>query len=168
MQKSTLINPLVFIIVILCLSFTSAAQSPVTPGITPQQSYEKAVNDPDFIKNARGEGFCWYAVGSMRRFLANYGETKNREWLDAGLKYCDFLIGRMDVSPDGYKGWIGPFLSDDTYWQDVLVGDALLFEGMLDYCIVVNEDDNLKKVYGEKTTAYIELVKKDFAEKFVK
>ncbi|MEP6948102.1 MAG: hypothetical protein ABI863_02455 [Ginsengibacter sp.] len=154
--------------IIMCLSFTSNAQSPKTPDLTPQESYEKAINDPDFVKNAKGEGFCWYAVGSLRRFKDKYKETKNIEWLDAGLKYCDFLIGRMDVSPDGYKGWIGPFLSDNGYWQDVLVGDALLFEGMLDYCLVVNDDDNLKKIYGRKTKAYIDLVKKNFAEKYDK
>ena len=140
MKKLKLASHLVLIIVILCLSFISDGQSGTVPGTTPKESYEKAVNDPDFVQNAKGEGFCWYARGAMNQFITNYEATKNTEWLDAGLKYCDFLIGRMDVSPDGYKGWIGPFLSDNKYWQDVLVGDALLFEGMLDYCILVNED----------------------------
>ncbi|MEP7142672.1 MAG: hypothetical protein ABI707_07370, partial [Ferruginibacter sp.] len=168
MQKSKFSCSFYSTALIICLSVTVNAQLTGNSNITPQESYEKAINDPDFVKNAKGEGFCWYAVGWLRRFKAKYGETKNKEWLEAGLKYCDFLINRLDVSPDGYKGWVGPFLSDNDYWQDVLVGDALLFEGILDYCLIVNEDDNLKIAYGQKTQDYIYLVKKNFAEKYDK
>ncbi|MEP7110302.1 MAG: hypothetical protein ABI760_20070 [Ferruginibacter sp.] len=156
------------IAVILCGPVISNAQVGKEPETTPEESYKSAINNPGFVENAKGEGFCWHARGATNQFITRYEETKNTKWLDAGFRYCDFLISRMEVSPDGYKGWVGPFLSDNRYWQDVLVGDALLFDGILDYCILVNEDNNLKKIYGVRTKAYIASVKRDFVEKYDK
>ena len=164
MKRNRLPHYLSLIALILCFSFITRAQR--GGDSTPAQAYERAINNPAFKTSAKGEGFCWQARGAMGGFISNYNATKNTEWLDAGLKYCDWLIDRLDVAPDGYKGWIGPFLSDKRLWQDVLVGDALLFEGMLDFAIIVNEDKDLKKKYGEKTMAYVESAKKNFIEKY--
>jgi len=139
-----------------------------TTNISPDELYNRMINNPAFIKSPKGEGFCWQARGGMTQFINNYEATKNMEWIDAGLKYCDFLIDRMDAAPDGYKGWIGPFLSDRRYYQDVLVGDALLFEGILDYCILIMENKELKKKYGVRAMEYIESAKRNFVEKYDK
>jgi len=154
--------------IILCLSFTTRAQRGGMPTSTPEEAYNRAINNPAFNESAKGEGFCWQARGAMDQFGRNYESTKDPKWIEAGFKYCDFLLGRMDIAPDGYKGWIGPYLSDKRYWQDVLVGDALLFEGILDLCIVVNENPDLKKTYGEKIKPYIASAKRDFVEKYDK
>jgi hypothetical protein len=154
--------------IIICLSFNSKAQRGGMPNTTPDEAYNRAINNPAFVESAKGEGFCLQARGAMDQFARNYESTKDTKWLDAGFKYCDFLVNRMDVAPDGYKGWIGPYLSDKRYWQDVLVGDALLFEGILDLCIVVKEDPKLMKTYGEKIKPYIASAKRDFVEKYDK
>lgn len=134
--------------------------------ITPDELYKKAINNPGFKRKPKGEGFCWQARGAMGQFLSYYKLTGDTEWLDAGVKYYDFLVDKMDTAPDGYKGWIGPFLSDNNYWQDVLVGDALLTEGLLHFSILVMEDKELKKKYKQKAKAYIQLAEKHFAEKY--
>ena len=166
--KSTTVLVVFFLAVMLWPMISPFAQVGTALNTTPGDLYEKMINNPAFKQSAKGEGFCWQARVGMTQFINNYEGTKDTEWLDAGFKYCDFLIGRMDASPDGYKGWIGPFLSDRKYWQDVLVGDALLFEGMLDYCILVMGDKNLEKKYGDKAKSYIESAQKNFVEKYDK
>jgi hypothetical protein len=152
---------------VLGISYNLKAQR--GPMGSPEEAYQRAVNNPVFTTtSAKGEGFCWQARGALDQFARNYESTKDKAWLDAGFKYADFLVNRMDVAPDGYKGWIGPFLSQRKYWQDVLVGDALLFEGILDLCIIVNDDPALKKAYGEKIKPYIASAKRDFVEKYDK
>jgi hypothetical protein len=135
---------------------------------TPEELLEKAINNPAFEKSPDGEGFCWQAKGAMGQFISNYKATKNTEWLDAGVKYYDFLVGKMAASPDGYKGWVGGYLSDKKYWQDVLVGDALLTEGLLNFSILVLENKDLKGKYKQKADSYIQIAEKHFYEKYDK
>lgn len=119
-------------------------------------------------KNAKGENFCWNARVGMDQYINNYRLTKDTDWLDAGVKYYDFLIGRMDTDPEGYKGWIGPYGYDGRYYQDALVGDAILLSSILDFSVLVLEDEMLKSKYGDKANSYVEIAKKDFVEKWDK
>jgi hypothetical protein len=32
----------------------------------------------------------------------------------------------METAPDGYRGWIGPYIYGPQVWCDVRVGDAIL------------------------------------------
>lgn len=166
--KPTRISFLFMLAMVLGLALPSYAQETAKLDTTPDELYEKAVNNPAFETIQKGESFCWQAKGAMDQFISYYSLTKNTEWLDAGIKYYDFLIGRMDTAPDGYKGWIGPYLSDKKYWQDVLVGDALLTEGLLNFSILVLEDKTLKSKYKDKADSYVQLVEKHFAEKYDK
>jgi hypothetical protein len=137
-------------------------------GLTPGQLADKLINNPEFVHNANGENFCWHARVGLDEFVEHYQLTKDTRWLDAGLKYYDFLISKMATDPDGYKGWIGVYGYNDNYWQDALVGDAILFDGILNFCTLVLEDKNLKQKYGEKAMAYVSYAKKDFIEKWDK
>ena len=159
---------MLFLAGLLCLGSPSFAQRNASLDSTPEEFYQKSVDNPAFKTSPDGEGFCWQARGAMDQFLSNYKLTKNTEWLDAGVKYYDFLVGKMATAPDGYKGWIGGYLSDKKYWQDVLVGDALLTEGLLNFSVLVLEDKDLKSTskYKEKADAYIQVAEKHFAEKY--
>jgi hypothetical protein len=148
----------------LCFSSSSMAQD-IKLNTTPQALYERMSNNPSFKQNAKGEGFCWHARSGMDQFISNYRLTKNTEWLDAAEKYFDFLISKMDTGPDGYRGWIGPYMYDNKYWIDSHVGDALLIAGMLDFSVLVLEDKQLKKKYKDKANLYVEIAKKDLIEK---
>lgn len=90
---------------------------------TPDELAVKMINNPEFVKNTNGENFCWHARVGLDQFVENYDLTKDTKWLDAGIKYYDFLIGKMITDPDSYKGWIGVYEYDDDYWQDALVGE---------------------------------------------
>ena len=124
------------------------------------------INSLGIKQNPLGESFCWNARVNMDQFIENYQLTKDTEWLDAGIKYYDFLIGKMDTDPDGYKGWIGP--EGRRIWTDALVGDAILLTSILDFCVLVLENPNLKAIYGDKADSYVEVAKKDFVEKYDK
>ena len=135
---------------------------------SPKQLYESAINLPAFKDNPKGESFCWNARTRTEGFIDYYQSTGNLAYLEAGLDYCDWLLSRMDSSPDGYKGWVGPSLYDKRYWTDVLVGDAILLDGMLDYAILVYEDRALKARYASRVDPYIATAKRDFVEKYDK
>lgn len=162
-KKTTSFSFLIILAIALCLAIPSCAQEAVKIDTTPDELYHKAIHNPGFEKNPHGEPFCWHAKGAMSQFISYYNLTKNTAWLDAGIKYYDFLVGKMATSPDGYKGWVG---GRGKYWNDVLVGDALLMEGLLKFSILVLEDKQLKSLYKEKADSYIELAEKHFYEKY--
>jgi hypothetical protein len=140
----------------------------VTLRANPDSLAQKAIHNPAFVKYPNGEDFCWQARGAMGQFINNYEQTKDTKWLDAGIKYYDFITGKLIVDPDGYKGWIGEYGYDSRYFQDALVGDALLMAGLLEFSILVNENDQLRAKYGAKANEYIGYAKKDFIEKWDK
>lgn len=150
------------------LLIEAQAQNSIKLGTTPEALAESMINKPSFVENARGENFCWHARVGMNQFLENYELTKNTEWLDAGVKYFDFLISKMDTDPDGYKGWIGPYGYDKRFWQDSHVGDAILLTDILDFSVLVLEDKELKSTYGKKANEYVAIAAKDFVEKYDK
>lgn len=162
--KPTTLSAL-FLAIFLCVGSASFSQSSAID-TTPEELYQKSINNPGFEKSPDGEGFCWQARGAMNQFISYYKLSKNTEWLDAGIKYYDFLVDKMKTSPDGYKGWVGAYLSDKKYWQDVLVGDALITEGLLNFSILVLEDKDLKSQYKAKADEYVQLAEKHFAEKY--
>jgi hypothetical protein len=156
------------LIIIVAIMISSCVRKGITTDITPDQLADKMINNPEFIQNANGENFCWHARVGLDQFVENYDLTKDTRWLDAGIKYYDFLISRMATDPDGYKGWIGVYGYDDNFWQDALVGDAILFDGLLSFSVLVSEDKALKTKYGEKANSYVESARKDFIEKWDK
>ena len=158
---------IVTISLVLFLGLQSFQNKIVKLSASPGETLQKLVNNPA-LKNLKGESFCWNARVGMDDFLDNYNVTKDEAWLQAGFKYCDFLIGNMEPDPDGYKGWMGPYEYDTKYIQDALVGDAILLTGILDISVAVLENLSLKNKYGEKATSYVQLAKKDFIEKWDK
>ena len=133
---------------------------------TPKELAKQMIENPALVRHPNGEIFCWNARVGMDRFLDYYELTENTDWLDAGIEYYDFLIGKMATDPDGYKGWIGVYGYDRDYWQDALVGDAILFHGILDFSVLVLENPALKDKYGEKALSYARIAGREFVEKW--
>ena len=156
------------IIVMMMVLNSSCKQSRVSVGTTPDAVYEKLVSNPSLNKPSTGETFCWRARSGMNQFVDYFQLTNDTKWLEAGIKYYDFLLGRREVDPEGYKGWIGPYMYDAKYWQDALVGDAVVLAGILDFSVLVMENEQLKAKYGEKAMSYVETAKKDLVEKWDK
>jgi hypothetical protein len=168
MKKNKIPYLVLFLTIILLVSFTSCIQKGIVLETTPDELALEMINNPEFTKNSNGENFCWHAHVGLDQFVENYELTKETEWLDAGIKYYDFLIGKMATDPDGYKGWIGVYGYDDNYWQDALVGDAILFDGILNFSVLVLENKSLKNRYGDKANSYVDAARKDFIEKWDK
>ena len=128
--------------------------------------YNDRMRDPYWKPDYTGEDFAWHAVFNMGRFLEGYEATGNTVFLDWGVKYYDALIAKMAEGPDGYKGWIGPFEDNYKYWADDHVGDAVIFDGILDFAYAAVRDPKLKAKYGAKARQYAELARRDFFEKW--
>lgn len=158
-------KPLLYLSLFL-INLQVLGQEQVKLNTTPEKFLDKMIHKPAFTENAKGENFCWHAKVEMHLFIDNYELTKNTAWLDAGVHYYDFLIGKMDTDPDGYKGWIGPYIYNKKYWQDALVGDAILLNGILDFAILVAETKPLQAKYKSKAQTYVALAEKNFAQKY--
>ena len=156
-----------YLAVILIGMINSCPAQEIKLETTPSVTLEKMIHNPAFVENPNGEDFCWNARVGLDQFVDNYILTKDTKWLDAGVKYYDFLIGKMITDPDGYNGWIGAYEYNDKYWQDALVGDAILFEGILNFSVLVLEDQSLKNKYKDKAMSYVEQAKRNFFEKFL-
>ena len=168
MKKTKSSYLIVYLAIAPFVMITSCVQKGITLETTPNELSEKMINNPAFVENANGENFCWHARVGLDQYVDNYDLTKDTIWLDAGIKYYDFLIGKMETDPDGYKGWIGVYGYDNNYWQDALVGDAILLEGILNFSVLVLENKSLKSKYQDKANSYVEIAKKDFIEKWDK
>ena len=131
-----------------------------------QAIYNDRMQDPYWKADSTGEDFAWHAVFNMGNFLESYEATGNTVFLDWGVKYYDALIAKMAVGPDGYKGWIGPFEDNYKYWADDHVGDAVIFDGILDFAYAVIRNPELKARYGAKAQQYVQSAKRNFFEKW--
>jgi hypothetical protein len=133
---------------------------------SPQALYQKVIGNPNLKKFPKGENFCWNAAYDLGRFVAGYRAFGDTAWLDAGLRYYDFLTANLDTGPDGYLGWIGPYEYDESVWCDVHVGDAILFDGLLGFSEVVLADPKLQSRYGELARKYVALARRNLFEKW--
>jgi hypothetical protein len=115
-----------------------------------------------------GEQFCWHAASGADDFVDGYLGSQDAAWLDHGAAYFDWLVSLMATAPDGYRGWIGPYIYDGQYWCDVHVGDAILINPMLRFAEVVLADDALKKTHGPRAQRYVQLAQRDLIEKWDK
>jgi hypothetical protein len=133
---------------------------------SPEAAYHRAISNPAFPKEGFGESFCWHAAVGLRAFVSGYQASGDTAWLDWGVKYYDFLIAKMETGPDGYKGWIGPYIYDQTVWCDVHVGDAILLDGLLAFSEMVLKDGTLAAKYGEAARRYVAVAESDVIEKW--
>ena len=133
-----------------------------------EQRFDQVMKNRHLKVNGQvtGEGFCWHAAHAADDFVTGYLAYDDTAWLDQGVKYFDWLIGLMAEGPDGYKGWIGPFIYDKTVWCDVHVGDAILVNPMLRFAEVVLKDEALKAKYGDVAQKYVSLAQKHLIEKW--
>lgn len=137
---------------------------PAQQAPSPEGFYNSILRDPSI--RLQGEDFCWHAAYDLHGFLRAYEAWHDTTWLDQGVRYYEFLIGRMLTGPDGYHGWIGPFEYDHSVWCDVHVGDAILFNGMVEFAEVVLAEPRLRERYGHYANKYVDMARKHLFEKW--
>lgn len=105
-----------------------------------------------------GEGVAWHASWRAGDFVAGAQQTGDTAYLDAAVTYLDSLIGRLHTSPDGYRGWVGPYIYDSDVIGDVHIGDAILVNHMLQFALYVRDlPDEPRARFASKAQAYREL-----------
>ena len=130
----------------------------------PDALYRNIMNDGGIQK--KGEDFCWHAAYNLRHFLHGYRAWQDTAWLDTGVRYYEFLVNHLETGPDGYQGWIGPYEYDHSVWCDVHVGDAVLFNGLVEFAEAVLADAKLRAKYGVYANKYVDLARKHLFEKW--
>ena len=113
-----------------------------------------------------GEAFCWHAAYAADSFVEGYQAHDDVAWLNEGARYFDWLVSLMATGPDGYRGFIGPYIYDEQYWADVHVGDAILINPMLRFAEVVLNNEDLETVHGARARTYVALAERDVMEKW--
>ena len=129
--------------------------------------FKKAIRITNRAKNGvTGESWCWHASYYMGRFTTGYRAFDDTTWLDRGVQYYDAMVDLMKTGPDGYKGWIGPYIYDKSVWCDAHIGDAILFNHMLDFAVLVHDNPELHADYSDKAQGYVRLARKHLLEKW--
>jgi hypothetical protein len=141
----------------------SSEQSP-----DPQAYFKRVMANPNLKVEAKvtGEQFCWHAASAADDFVDAYLAWNDPAWLDQGAAYFDWLESLLTTGPDGYRGWIGPYIYDKRYWCDVHVGDAILFNPMLRFAETVLADTALTKTHGVRARRYVALARRELMEKW--
>ena len=76
------------------------------------------------------------------------------------------MFDKMAEGPDGYKGFIGPYIYNKEYWCDVHVSDALLVGHALTFAMIVHNKPELKEKYKDSYDRFIAIARRDLIEKW--
>ena len=106
-----------------------------------------------------GEGVCWHASWRAGDFVRGARQSSDLAYLDGAQRYFDALMGKLHTSPDGRKGWVGPYIYDESVIADVHIGDAILVNHMLAFALYVRSElpEDARASYAEGAQAYVEL-----------
>ncbi len=117
---------------------------------------------------ATGEPLAWhlsYYLGTILRHCDNGSD----DWMEPTERVLNMLADKMATGPDGYKGFIGPYIyNEKEHWCDVHVGDAILVEHMLHFAMIVHQNPALKGKYGNSAQRFVDIARRDLIEKWEK
>ena len=113
-----------------------------------------------------GEGIAWHWAYFLGRILEACKVWPDDDWMGPTETALNTLVDKMATGPDGYKGFVGPYIYDANKWADVHVGDAILFSPMLSFAEVVFDNPGLKAKYGASADKFVALAKRDLIEKW--
>lgn len=106
----------------------------------------------------------WYLGPVLRKC-----DTATDDWLAPVERILNMLADKMAVGPDGYKGFIGPYIyNEKEHWCDVHVGDAILVEHLLHFATIIHHHPALKGKYGNSADRFVQIAKRDLIEKWEK
>jgi hypothetical protein len=86
-------------------------------------------------------------------------QSGDAAYLQGATQYFDALIDKLHTSPDGNRGWVGPYIYDTSVIGDVHIGDAILLNYLLAFALYVRTEllEPQRLSYEAKVQAYIEL-----------
>lgn len=115
-----------------------------------------------------GELWCWHARYGLPQLVQGYRAYGDTAWLDQAVRAYDTVLGKMETGPDGYKGFIGPYIYDTSVWCDVHIGDAIMLGPLMAFAelVLVDEKDELAERYGDAARRYVAVTRKHLIEKW--
>ena len=117
---------------------------------------------------ATGEQQAWNLNWYLGPILRNC-DSATDDWLEPTERILNMLADKMATGPDGYKGFIGPYIyKEKEHWCDVHVGDAILVEHLLHFAVIIHYNPELKGKYGKSADRFVLIAKRDLIEKWEK
>jgi len=116
-----------------------------------------------------GEQVAWNWNASLNNLTQAIKNWPTDAWMAPAEKIHNAIIDKMATGPDGYRGFIGPYIyNGKEYWCDVHVGDALLWKHILTFSEVVHDNPELKANYGASARKFVDTAKRELIEKWEK
>ena len=116
---------------------------------------------------ASGEPIAWQWNWFLGPILEKCRNNPTDDFLQPTEKILNTLLDKMAVGPDGYKGFIGPYIyNENEYWCDVHVSDSILISHALAFAMIVHDHPELKEKYGKSADRFLRTAKKDLIEKW--
>lgn len=103
MKTSKLLKTFVVFCFTLWMGLCCHGQEGAKQQTEAEKYYQRMINKQSIKEYAKGEHFCWRAASGMDRFVNNFTATKDGDWIKEGIKYCDFLLDRMDTARTGTR-----------------------------------------------------------------
>jgi len=113
-----------------------------------------------------GEQVGWNWNWHLAQLMERCRQTPTEEWLDPTEKILNTMFDKMSEGPDGYKGFVGPYIYNNEYWCDVHVSDAILTAHALTFAMLVHDKPEFKAKYQKSYDRFIAIAKKDLIEKW--
>lgn len=148
------------------MGVTKPATAQPAAAVSPGEFFDWAMTDPGLQAAQPDENWAWVAAYYINSFVTGYEAYGDVSWLDYAVRYYDLLLARRQPAPDGYLGWIGPYIYDGTFWADVHVADAILYAPMLRFSQVVLADKTLRRTYGDQARQYVRWAERDVFDKW--
>jgi len=168
LKKEQIMKPVLLSLLLLpfWFAFTTVDDKPELKQKETAELAKKLEAIPD--GGATGEQVAWnlnWFLGPVLRKC----DTATDDWLEPTERILNMLADKMAVGPDGYKGFIGPYIyNEKEHWCDVHVGDAILIEHMLHFASIIHHNSHLKEKYGKSADRFVGIAKKDLFEKWEK
>jgi hypothetical protein len=131
-----------------------------------EEYFDRVRSDRGLHTPEAGEQWAWVVNYHVHGFTLGFEAYQDLAWLDKAVQFYDFALSRLRRAPDGYLGWIGPYIYDGSLWTDVHVGDALVFNPMLRFAQIVVADRALRRRYGGAAHRYVRLAQRHLMEKW--
>jgi len=157
----------IFFLSALCCSLAIAADDHPELAKSATENFIRQISDAE-DGGSTGEQFAWNWNFTLSRIMQGCKNWPTDTWLAPTEKALNMMAAKMAKGPDGYKGFIGPYIYDANFWTDVHVGDAILFKHLLTFAEIVHDNPDLKEKYGESAQKFLELAKRDLIEKWEK
>lgn len=116
-----------------------------------------------------GEPIAWHWNWHLVTIMDYCEHNPDETVMERTEQLLNKLLAKMAVGPDGYKGFIGPYIyNTKDYACDVHVSDAILLSHALTFAMIVHDHPELSGKFGKSAIYFLHTAKRDLIEKWNK